>query len=186
MSMLPKTTALLLIDVQLAWDDPYWGARNNPGAEANLGRLVQAFRANGLPVIHMRQDSRDPNSPLHPGEPGHAFKPETAPLPGEQVFPKTTHCAFTGTGLEAHLRAGGIQRLVIAGFTTNHCVSTTARLSCDLGFKTVVVRDACVAFELDDLDGNRVPAQTLHDLGLTELHGEFAMVLPTEALLQLL
>jgi nicotinamidase-related amidase len=184
--MLPKTTALLLIDVQQAWDDPYWGERNNPGAEAQLAALAAAFRSNDLAVIHIQHDSRDPNSPLHPGEPGHAFKAATAPATGEAVFHKSGHCAFIGTELEAHLRAAGINRLVIAGFTTSHCVSTTARLACDLGFKTVVVRDACVAFALEDMDGNRIPAQTLHDLGLAELHGEFAMVLPTAAILQLL
>jgi nicotinamidase-related amidase len=183
--MLPKTTALLFIDAQLAWDDPYWGERNNPQAEANMEALAAAFRSQGLAVVHVRHDSRDPNSPLFPGEPGHAFKPGTAPLPGEKEFHKSAHCAFVGTGLEAHLREQGIDRLIIAGFTTNHCVSTTARLSCDLGFKTVVVRDACATFELEDMDGNRIPAQTLHDIGLTELHGEFAMVLPTEAILQL-
>jgi nicotinamidase-related amidase len=183
--MLPKTTALLFIDVQKAFDDPYWGARNNPEAEANQAALAAAFRAQGLAVVHVAHDSRDPNSPLFPGEPGHAFKDATAPLPGEAQFHKSVHCAFVGTALEAHLRERGIDRLVIAGFTTNHCVSTTARLSCDLGFKTVVVRDACAAFELDDMDGKRVPAQLVHDIGLTELHGEFAMVLPTEAILQL-
>jgi nicotinamidase-related amidase len=59
-------------------------------------------------------------------------------------------------------------------------------MACELGFKTVVLRDACVAFELDDVDGNRIPAEVLHNTGLAELHGEFAMVLPTEAILQLL
>ncbi len=184
--MLPKTTALLFIDVQKAWDEPYWGRRNNPDAEANMARLAAAFRAQGLDVVHVGHDSRDPNSPLFPGEPGNAFKAGTEPLAGEAVFRKSAHCAFVGTGLEAHLREHGIDRLVIAGFTTNHCVSTTARLSCDLGFKTVVVRDACATFELDDMDGNRMTAEALHEAGLTELHGEFAMVLPTEAILQLL
>lgn len=184
--MLPKSTALLLIDVQLAFDDPYWGQRNNPQAEANQVALAAAFRAQGMPVVHVRHDSRDPNSPLFPGEPGNGFKPGTAPLPGEAEFRKNAHCAFVGTGLEQHLRERGIDRLVIAGFTTNHCVSTTARLSCDLGFKTVVVRDACATFDLEGLDGGTIPAQVLHDTGLAELHGEFAMVLPTEAILQLL
>ena len=183
--MLPKTTALLIVDAQRAWDDPCWGRRNNPGAEANLAALAAAFRSQGMLVAHVAHDSRDPDSPLFPGEPGHAFKPEAAPLPGEPVFHKSAHCAFVGTGLEAFLKERGIDRLVIAGFTTNHCVSTTTRLSSDLGFKTVVVRDACVAFEMEDMDGNLVPAQVLHDTGLTVLHGEFAMVLPTEALLQL-
>jgi len=184
--MVPKNTALLLIDVQMAFDDPYWGERNNPGAEANQAALAAAFRARGLEVVHVGHDSRDPNSPLFPGEPGNAFKPGTGPLPGEATFRKSVHCAFVGTGLEAHLRARDIDRLVIAGFTTNHCVSTTARLSCDLGFKTVVVRDACATFDLEGLDGVLIPAQTLHDTGLAELHGEFAVVLPTEAILELL
>ena len=180
------TTALLLVDVQQAWDEPYWGERNNPDAEEKILALVQAFRASKLPVIHIQHDSRDPNSPLFPSEPGHAFKVATGPLAGETVFNKSVHSAFLGTGLEAHLRAAGIDRLVIVGFTTNHCVSTTARMACDLGFKTVVVRDACAAFALDDMDGWTVSAQTLHDVGLTELHGEFAMVLTADALLQLL
>jgi nicotinamidase-related amidase len=184
--MLPRNIALVLIAVQEAWDDPYWGARNNPGAEARMAEVAAAFRGNGLMVVHVATDSRDPNSPLHPGEPGNAFKAGTAPREGELVVRKHGHCAFAGTGLEDHLRRNGIDRLVLAGFTTSHCVSSTARTACDLGFKTVVLRDACVAFDLDDVDGNPVPAQTLHDAGLAELHGEFAMVLPTEAILQLL
>jgi nicotinamidase-related amidase len=184
--MLTRNTALLFIDVQVAYDDPYWGARNNPGAEANQAALAAAFRERGLPVVHVGHDARDPGSPLFPGEPGHAFKPATAPLPGEAVFHKQAHGAFVGTGLEAHLKERGVDRLVIAGFTTNHCVSTTARLSCDLGFKTVVAQDACATFDLEDLAGSLVPAQRLHDVGLAELHGEFAVVLPTEAILQLL
>jgi nicotinamidase-related amidase len=184
--MLPKNIALVLVAVQLAWDDPYWGGRNNPEAEAHMTALAAAFRANGLMVAHVRQDSRDPNSPLYPGEPGHGFKPGTAPRPGEPVFARSAHSAFSGTGLGEHLRQRGIDRLVLAGFTTCHGISSTARSACDQGFKTVVLRDACVAFELEDLDGNRLPAQTLHDVALAELQGEVAMVLPTAAILQLL
>ena len=171
---------------QKAWDEPYWGRRNNPGAEANQAALLRAFRACGLCVVHVAADSRDPNSPLHPGEPGHAFKPGTEPLPGETVLHQAGHSAFHGTGLEALLRQAGIDRIVIAGFTTSHSVSSTARAACELGFKTVVLRDACVAFDLEDVDGNRLPAELLHNAGLAALHGEFAMVLPTEAILQLL
>ena len=184
--MLPKNVALLLIAAQEAWDEPYWGQRNNPEAEANMAALLEAFRRNGLEVVHVASDSRDPNSPLYPGDPGHAFKPGTAPLATETVLHTHGHCAFTGTRLEAHLHSRGIARLVVAGFTLSHAVSSTARTACDLGFKTVVLRDACVTFELDDVDGRRLPAQSLHEAGLAELHGEFAMVLPTEAILQLL
>ena len=184
--MLPKTTALLLIDAQQAWDDPVWGDRNNPGAEGNQAALLEAFRRNGLEVIHTQHDSRDPSSPLHPGEAGHAFKTETAPMAAEAVFSRTGDCAFVGTDLDAHLRRRGIDRLVIAGFTTSHSVSSTARMACDLGFKTVVVRDACVAFALEDMDGQRIDPATLHRVGLAQLHIQTAMVLPAVAILQLL
>lgn len=184
--MLPRNTALLLIAVQKGWDEPYWGRRTHPEAEANLAALLRAFRAGGLEVVHVALDARDPNSPLFPAEAGHAFKPEAEPAPGEAVFHTHGHSAFTGTGLEAHLRERGIDRLVLAGFTVSHAVSSTARAACDLGFRAVVLRDATVAYELDDVDGNRMAAQTLHEAGLAGLHGEVAMVLPTQAILDLL
>jgi len=184
--MLPATTALLLIDCQLAWDDPYWGERNNPGAEGHLATLLAAFRQAGLPVIHVKHNSKDPHSPLHPSEPGNAFKPETTPLPGESVFEKSVHTAFLGTGLEAYLREREIDRIVIAGFITNWCVSSTARMANNLGFKVVVIHDACATFALEDPFGELVPAETLHRVGLTELHGAFAMVLGTDDLLAMM
>jgi len=181
--MLPATTALLLIDCQKAWDDPYWGQRNNPGAEGQIARLLAAFRGAGRHVIHVKHNAKDPNSPLHLAEPGNAFKPEATPLPGEAVFEKSVHSAFLGTGLETYLREQELDRLVIAGFITNWCVSSTARMASDLGFKVVVIHDACVAFAFEDPFGELVTADLLHRVGLTELHGAFGMVLGTEDLI---
>lgn len=181
--MLPATTALLLIDAQLAWDHAHWGRRNNPGAEAQIKRLLEAFRQAGRPVFHVRHSSGDPNSPLHPKEPGHAFKPELAPREGEPVFEKRVHCAFQGSGLEGALRELGVDRLVIVGFTSQWCVSSTARSAGDRGFKVVVPHDATVAFDLEDPFGEVMPAETLHRAALTELHGSFGTVLGTEDLL---
>ena len=167
--------ALLLIDVQQAFDDPSWGPRNNPGAEAAIAKLLAAFRAKGLPVIHVKHDSVEPQSTLRPERPGNALKPEAAPLPGEPLFAKSVNSAFIGTGLEAHLRERGIASLVIAGFITNHCVSTTARMAGNLGFQVTVVEDACATFDFKDEDGV-IPAATMHRIGLAELRGEFAEI----------
>ncbi|MDE3032216.1 MAG: cysteine hydrolase [Acidobacteriota bacterium] len=172
---LPPTTALILIDVQRAWDDPAWGVRSTPGAEANVARLLAAFRATGRPVLHVRHASGNPASPLHPDQPGHAFKPEAQPQPGEPVFTKSVHAAFLGTGLEDHLRAHGI--------TTHLCVSSTARLGSNLGFAVTVVSDASSALSLDDGEGGRIPAETAHRVALAELRGQFAEVRTTEAVL---
>ncbi|MEM8560217.1 MAG: isochorismatase family protein, partial [Bacteroidota bacterium] len=68
-------TALLLIDVQQGLDDPMYGERNNPDAEANMARLLAAWREAGWPVAHVKHNSTAPTSLLRPELPGNAIKP---------------------------------------------------------------------------------------------------------------
>jgi len=181
--MLPASTALLLINVQKAWDDPHWGARSHPEAEQRIQALLADFRKSGRPVFHIRHDALDPNSPLFPGEPGNAFKGEGAPLPGEQVLAKVGHSAFAGTALEQHLRAQGVDRLVVAGFSAADDVSSTVRAATDLGFKVMLMLDAIVAFELEDAAGQVLAPEIIHRVVLAELQGVFGLVMETAALL---
>ena len=56
---------LLVVDVQNAWDDPALGQRNNdPSAEENVARLLQAWRTAEAPIIHVRQRETDPDWPM--------------------------------------------------------------------------------------------------------------------------
>ncbi|HTL98773.1 MAG TPA: isochorismatase family protein, partial [Holophagaceae bacterium] len=103
-------------------------------------------------------------------------------LPGEPLFEKTVNSGFIGTSLEAHLREKGIDGLVIGGFITNHCVSTTARMAGNLGFETTVVEDACATFDFKDA-GGVIPAATMHRIGLAELRGEFAAITTADAVI---
>ena len=171
---LPTDAVLLTIDVQKGFDQ--FPQRNNPQAEANIAALQAAWRKAGRPLWHVRHDSEEPDSVFRPGMPGNAFKPETAPLPGEPVIPKSVHSAFIGTGLEERLQEAGCGSLVIVGIQTNYCVATTARMAGNLGYRTYVVGDGCATFGQKLLDGSVVPAQMAHDLALAELHGEFATV----------
>jgi len=173
----------LVIDVQAGFDDPAWGRRNNPGMERNVAALLAAWRAARMPVIHVQHDSPDASGLLRHGTPGNAAKPEARPQPGEPVYRKTVNSAFIGTTLATDLRGQDVSTLVLVGLTTNHCVSTTARMAANLGFTTFVVPDATAAFERLALDGSLRPAAEVHDAALSDLQGEFAQLVETRALI---
>ena len=96
---------------------------------------------------------------------------------------KTVSNAFSGTDLEERLRTAGIGTVVIVGLTTEHCVSTTARLASDLGFTTVVVADATACHDRTGYDGIYYPAEAIHATALVSLQDEFATILKTDQLL---
>jgi len=183
MQPLPADAALIVIDVQKGFDDGTWGPRNNPHAERNIARLLQAWRASGRPVIHVHHHSQSPTGSFRPESGGVEPKPEAAPLAGEPVLCKVVNSGFIGTDLETRLRTAGIGAVVIVGLTTNHCVSTTTRMAGNLGFAAQVVSDATATFDRPALDGRIRPAEEVHLAALSDLQGEFAEVVDTETVL---
>ncbi len=174
--MLTDDAVLMPIDVQQAFDDPAWGRRNNPGVEARGLALLAAWRDAGRPVISVKHNSTEPASSLRPDRPGNAFKAGFEPQPGEAVVEKAVNAAFIGTGLESDLRSRGIGQIVLFGITTDMCVSTTARVGANLGFRVLVVGDTCATFDQQAPDGETVAAEILHRAHLTTLNTEFARV----------
>ena len=180
---LPTNAALLVVDVQIAINRPEKGPRNNPRADENVARLLTAWRKLGRPIFHVKDNSTSLDSAFHPSKPGNAIQPYAQPLPGEPLIEKETHSAFIGTDLEARLRSAGIDTVVIAGFVTNHCVESTARVAGDLGFSTYVVADATGTHDLTRPDGRVFDADLVHAVSLANLHGEFATVVETDEVL---
>jgi len=174
----PRRTALVVIDVQRAFDE--WEAagkrRNNPEAVARIVDLLMAFRSRHAPIFHIRHEGTRPGSSFLPGSTGYAVKPEACEIDGEPVIVKRVNSAFIGTDLESRLRAAGIDTLVICGATTNHCVETTTRMAGNLGFDTRLVRDATWTFDRVGPDGELHLAEAVHAMTLANLNGEFARI----------
>jgi len=180
----PPGSVLLLIDLQQAIDHPSWGQRNNPSAEAQIGKLLAHWRGHDWPVWHVRHDSTEPQSHYRPGQPGNAFKPELAPRGEELVIPKRTNSAFIGTDLEQRLRAGGHAALVVVGVITNNSVEATVRMAGNLGFATYLVADGCFTFGRTDWNGVYRSAEDVHAMSLANMDAEYCTVVTTVELLE--
>ncbi len=172
-----RSIGLIVIDMQRDFVEPGgFGASLGNDVRPLLAivptvrRLMDRFRAAGLPVIHTRECHRPDLSDLPDakrnrgapalrigdpgpmgrvliaGEPGADIIPELAPMPGELVIDKPGKGAFYGTGLGAHLRCLGLQHLVFAGVTTEVCVQTTMREANDRGHDGLLATDATESY----------------------------------------
>lgn len=155
------TTALVIVDVQDVFDEPRWGRRNNPNAEANIARLLKEWRRRELPIFHVRHLSPVPSSSFNAAHAGSRIKRLVQPLDGEPTIIKSVNSAFIGTDLEERLRQNGITGLVMTGLTTNHCVETTTRMAGNLGFDSDFVSDATATFDRIGPDGIRHAAEDI-------------------------
>jgi len=172
-------TALLVVDVQRAFDDAGYfppAPRNNPGCEANIAALIDAWRAAGRPLVYVRHDSEEPGSPLAPGTPGNAFKELVRGEPDLLVTKRVNSAFYGDPDLHAWLRERGIGSIALCGITTNHCVETTARMGANLGYDVLFALDATHTFDRTGPDGGVLRADELARATATSLHDEFATV----------
>ncbi|UXN57697.1 cysteine hydrolase family protein [Phyllobacterium zundukense] len=182
LSLLPEQTALIVIDVQKAFDEmeAVDNRRNNPEAVARIAELLAAFRRSKASIIHIRHSNQKPQSRFNPAQSGHQVIEEARERPDEPVLVKTVNSSFIGTDLEQRLRNSGIHGVVIVGATTNHCVETTTRMAGNLGFDTLLVSDATWTFDRQGLDGRLYAAADIHAMSLANLNDEFCRVVATE------
>lgn len=178
-----RPVALIIIDMQKTMCDVSRPSRNNPGAEANIERLLRTWRESGHPVVCVRHIDRSPLSGFSAGQSGAEFQERFLPTAHEHVVEKNVPDAFINTGLERWLHARGIDRLVIVGVSTNNSVEASARTAGNLGFATVVLSDATFAFEKQDFGGTWRSAEDVHLMALANLHDEYTQVLTTDSML---
>ncbi len=86
------------------------------------------------------------------------------------------HEAFTDTGLKILLDEAGNRDLIIIGFMTHMCVSSTARVALDHGFRLTIDAESCATRDLPDGSSGVLDTATLHKVALTELSDRFASI----------
>jgi len=172
--------ALIVIDVQKGFEEyDIKGERNNPDCEANVARLIEAWRANKLPVVFVKHNSKSETSVLRPNQPGNDFKEIITGIP-DLLVTKSVNSAFYGTpDLYMWLQENQIEAVAICGIQTNMCCETTARMSGNLGLDTWFILDATHTFA-KTFNGVKVSAEELARVTAVNLSGEFAEILSTE------
>ncbi|MBN8532891.1 MAG: cysteine hydrolase [Rhizobiales bacterium] len=166
-------SVLVIIDAQNEYLEGPLALTGVAPAIAQCASVLAAYRAAGAPVIHI----------AHKGRPGGAFDRDAprgqivdalAPVAGETVIEKPLPNSFAKTALTEAVAATDRTKLVMIGFMTHMCVSSTARAALDLGFSTTILADACATRDLPDGDGGVVSAETLHRAELAALSDRFA------------
>lgn len=167
-------SVLLIIDAQREYVD---GKLRLAGIEESLavgGVLLARARAAGTPVVHVLHRG---GAPLFNPE-GIHFQPAAPliPLPGEAIVEKTMANSFAGTDLQAVLEKTGRKSLIVIGYMTHNCVSSTVRAATERGYRSTVVAAASGTRDLPDGNGGVLKAELLHAASLVGLSDTQATV----------
>jgi nicotinamidase-related amidase len=175
-------SAVVVIDAQNEYVN---GKLPLPGVNAaldNIAILLKAARAAGAPVVHVQHKGRA-GGLFDPGADSFKLAPQAAAQTGEAIVEKPLPNAFAQTNLQDVLSKTGKKSLIVAGFMTHMCVSSTVRAALDLGYRTTVVADAAATRDLPDPTGGpALPAAELHRAALAGLADRFAIVARLSAL----
>jgi len=151
-------TALVVVDVQVGFgDEDYWGARSNPVSEANIEKLLVAWQDQAWPIVYVRHDSHEVESPLRVGTPGNELMPFVRAIEPDLLVSKSVHSAFLGEpDLHGWLIDHAIRSVAICGIQTNICCETTARDASDLGYSVLFILDATHTFDIVSSSSGKV------------------------------
>ncbi len=168
-------SAVVMIDAQLEYVTGRLPLAGVGAALAVGAELLAAARAAGRPVVHVQHRGQG-DGLFGPDSAFFAIAPEVAPAADEPVVEKVVPNAFADGALAARLKQLGVAKIIIAGFMTHLCVSTTARAALDLGYGCSVLAPACATRDLPDGQGGVVSAADIHRIELVALSDRFATI----------
>lgn len=169
-------SVVVIIDAQREYVD---GKLRLDGIDASLKEaslLLERARKAGTPVIHVVHKGKKGGALFDPDGPFVEIAAPVAPRPGETIVTKALPNAFANTNLEEMLSRIGRKNLIVIGYMTHMCVSSTVRAALDRGYRTTVVERATATRDLPATDGGQVPAHTLQSASLAALADRFATV----------
>ena len=176
--------ALIIIDIQNDYFEH--GTMSLVGSEAasvNARQILDQFRSEGLPVVHIQHIAVRPNSTFFlPGTRGSEIHENVKPAATEKVIIKHFPNSFRETELLGYLKGQAITDLVVCGMMTHMCVDATVRAAKDNGFTCVVIGDACATKDLE-INGEPVKAAEVQKSFLAALSGFYATVKTTRQFL---
>jgi len=176
-----EDAAVVIIDAQNEYVDGALVLPDVGPALDQIALLLSAARSAQAPVIHIAHKGGD-GGPFDRNDHRGKLADQAAALPEETVIEKPLPNAFAHTSLHEALEATGRKSLIIAGFMTHMCVSSTARAALDLGYQTTVLADASATRALPDQTGGPdIDAQSLHRAALAGLGDRFAVIAETAA-----
>ncbi len=167
--------ALIMIDCQCEYVTGFLPLEGVDKALDVCADVLQRARKAGTPIIHI----------AHKGKTGGAFDREAqggqfdthaAPLDGELVIEKNLPNAFADTGLMTAVEETGQQQIILAGFMTHMCISSTARAALDLGVRTTILSPATATRDLPNVSGGVMSADMLQAASLAALADRFAII----------
>jgi len=173
--------ALIAIDIQNDYfPGGKWALDNIETASANAARLIEAARANGDMVVHVRHEFPSTEAPFFvPGSDGAEIHPSVAPQAGEAIVTKNEINSFKGTNLKSLLDENGIEDLVICGAMSHICVDAATRAASDFGYNVTLVHDACASRDTE-FDGIKVEAAANHAAFMSALGFGYANTVTVE------
>lgn len=141
-------------------------------------RVLDRARAAGTPIIHIAHDA-GAGSPYDIQAATGRIADQVAPIGDEPTIHKNYPNSFTQTDLHDRLQKLGISNLIVVGFMSHMCVSSTARGAFDLGYRTTVVAEATATRDLPSTTGQTLKAADLHEASLAGLRDLVAVVVNT-------
>ena len=168
-------SALVMIDCQNTYREGVMQLEGVEEALANASRLLQKARNAGIPVFHIQHDA-GVGSPYDITAENGQIADIVAPQNSEPVIVKNYPGSFASTTLDDQLKSVGRKNLILAGFMSHMCVSSTARGAFDLGYAVCVVENTTATRALPDGSGGTVSAAEIQRSSLRELADLVAII----------